>query len=69
MEEARQAFFRGQTGEKVPVLFERMVEPGVYEGHMPNYTPVRVESGEDISGQILWVKLIGAAEEYCTGER
>lgn len=69
MEESRQAFFRGQLGQRVPVLFERAVEPGVYEGHTPNYTAVRVKSGEDLAGKILWTELTGAGEEYCTGER
>ena len=40
-----------------PVLFEREVAEGVYEGHMTNYVKVRVESTEDISHKIMDVYL------------
>jgi len=44
-------------GKTFPVLFEREVAEGVYEGHMTNYVKVRVESTEDISHKIMDVYL------------
>ncbi len=68
MDQSRRAFFQAQVGLEEPVLFEEAMCPGVYEGHTPNYTPVRAESREDLSGRILLVRLTGAEGDWCRGE-
>ena len=61
--ESQRAFYQAQAGKGFPVLFEQAVEKNVYEG----YTPVRVASPVDLSGQICTVRLTEALDEYCVG--
>ncbi len=68
MEQSRQEFLRAQTGTVQEVLIEREAGPGLWEGFTGNYTPVRIEGGEGLSGRILPVKIVRAADGYCLGE-
>ncbi len=61
----KELFFREQIGRTEPVLFEQECERGVYEGYTENYTPVKVHSETDISGQILSVKITEAESDCC----
>ncbi len=67
MEDCRRAFFAAQAGREDEVLFERELEPGLYEGLTANYTPVRARCEEDPRGRIIGVRLTEGTEEYCTG--
>ncbi len=62
-EKSRQAFFRAQLGRREPVLFEREIAPGIWEGRTVNYTPVRVKSRESLAGEIRET-LIGEDEDW-----
>ncbi len=64
---SREEFYKGQLGETARVLFETE-ENGVYFGYTENYTPVKMHSDVDISGQIIKVKLISNTSEFCVGE-
>ena len=66
--ETQRQFFATQIGRTESVLFERAVQPGVYEGYSMNYTPILASSGRDISGQILPVVIENCTEEYCIGK-
>lgn len=63
----KEIFFNHQVGLTEPVLFEREVAKGVYDGYTANYTPVKVASGENLCGRILPVTIVESASEYCTG--
>ena len=63
----RQAYYQSQLGKIYPVLFEQPVGGQAYEGHTPQYTPVRVKSSRPLSGKVLPVLLTEAGEEFCTG--
>lgn len=67
-QETRRAFLKQQVGRTEPVLFERALEKGVYEGYTENYTPVRAACGTDLSGQLLPVRILEAFDDFCTGE-
>lgn len=60
-------FYRAQMGRTEEVLFERAVEPNVYEGHTKNYTPVRAASSRPLHGQILPTVLSSFGPEGCLG--
>jgi threonylcarbamoyladenosine tRNA methylthiotransferase MtaB len=66
--ETRRAFFEQQIAKVEPVLFERECEDGVYEGYTENYTPVRAPSKTNLSGEIRFVTIKKAEEDYCVGE-
>lgn len=66
--ETRRAFLERQVGRTEPVLFERELEKGVYEGYTENYAPVRAASGTDLSGQILPVCVTEAFGDFCAGK-
>ena len=68
MEESRLRFMRSMEGLTEEVLIEREVCHGLWEGLTGNYTPVRVEGGEGLSGRILTVRLIKALDGCCMGE-
>ncbi len=53
----RNEFLNNQIGKTVNVLFENEIEPNVYQGYTKNYTPVRMNSNEDIIGQELDVTI------------
>lgn len=68
MEESRLEFMGAQAGRTENVLFEQEAAPGIWEGLTPNYTPVRVESPRELSGEILPVRITGVENGYCVGE-
>lgn len=62
-------FLEKFIGREKTILFEREVEPNVYEGHTTNYINVRVKSSKSIINQILNVKLLKViAEDKMYGE-
>lgn len=65
--ESQRKFCQKMIGRREAVLFEEATAPGVYQGHTANYTPVRAECAEDVSGRILEVLLTGADEAGCFG--
>lgn len=62
----QRAFHESQVGRVEEVLFEQPVAENVYEGYTRNYTPVRMASAQNVSGQLLSVCLTEAADDYCT---
>ena len=66
--ETRKTFLGRQVGRREPVLFERALETGVYEGYTENYTPVRAACGSDLSGRIVPVDLTEASDDFCFGK-
>ena len=66
--ECAQDFAQSQTGREEQVLFERVCEEGIWEGHCMNFTKVRVKSEECLSGQIRRVRLDRADEDVIWGE-
>lgn len=65
--ETQRAFFDTQVGRTEQVLFERAVQPGVYEGYSMNYTPVLAASGISLAGQIRTVRIESNAGTHCIG--
>lgn len=65
--ETQRAFFDTQVGRTEQVLFERAVQPGVYEGYSMNYTPVLAASGTSLAGQIRTVRIESNAGTHCIG--
>lgn len=66
--EGQLAYYRGQLGKRYPVLFEQEAGEGVYEGHTPEYTPVRVEwAGPSLQGEVREVLLESLQDGYCVG--
>ena len=61
------AFFDAQVGRVEEVLFERAVQPGVYEGYTRNYTPVLAASGTSLAGKICAVSIASNAGTHCIG--
>lgn len=55
---SREAFLDRFVGKIMPVLFEREVENGIYEGKTSNYITLRVHSETDIHGQIHDVRML-----------
>jgi len=64
---ARRAFLQSQAGTQAEVLLETKLPDGRWEGHTPNYTPVRVEAPDGQSGRILPVRITGAEQDWCVG--
>ena len=65
--ETQRTFFNTQVGRTEQVLFERAVQPGVYEGYSMNYTPVLAASGTSLAGQIRTVRIESNAGTHCIG--
>jgi len=63
----QQEFYESQVGLTETVLFEREVEKNLWEGYTMNYTPVLAVCSENISGEILPVKLTAVSGEHCVG--
>lgn len=62
------AFLRENDGLTAPVLFEKSPEDGWWEGHTPNYIPVRLVSSERINGKIKDVVIhFNKQKNYMTG--
>ena len=62
-----QEFLSSQIGKTFPVLFERCAD-GTAEGYTPNYSRVLVKTDENLSGQIINVKIISAENDLCYGK-
>lgn len=60
-------FLRSHVGLTVPVLFESR-ENGLFEGFAPDYAPVRVRSGEDLHGRIVYTAVEASDGEACFGK-
>lgn len=61
-------FLREYVGQDVEVLYERMVEDGIYEGHTTNYIKVRGRSEKDLTNQICKTRITKAETEELFGE-
>ncbi len=61
------AFLQERMGRVYPVLFEREIAPGIYEGHTTNYIKVHAASTRDLSNQIVPVLLTQAQKETAEG--
>lgn len=61
-------FLREYVGQDVAVLYERMVEDGIYEGHTTNYIKVRGRSEKDLTNQICKTHITKAEGEELFGE-
>lgn len=68
-EKSSDRFIKAQVGRYSHVLFEQQAENGMYEGFTENYVKVMMESDTDISGEIIRVKIIKAAEGYLYAEK
>lgn len=64
----RKDFLSSQVGRTEEILFERKDENDLYSGYTKNYTKVKVNSVEDISNEILSVKITSVVDDYCIGE-
>lgn len=61
-------FLREYVGQDVAVLYERMVEDGIYEGHTTNYVKVRGRSEKDMTNKICKTHITKAEAEELFGE-
>lgn len=66
--QTRRTFLQSQVGREEPVLFETTQTPYGTEGYTPNYTPVCVETDEELCGQIRRVRITAALNDCCLGE-
>lgn len=64
----RAAFLQGHVGKEFPVLFEQRHSDGFFTGYTPDYTPVRVQNDESLTGHTLSVFITGVEEDGCTGQ-
>ena len=60
-------FLNSQVGMTETVLVERLRNNNYYEGYTMNYTPVRICTDMDISGEIVRVKISKAFDDCCEG--
>ena len=67
-DETRRAFLQSQVGLVEEVLFETTETPYGIEGYTANYTPVCVQTDEDIRGQMRKVRITAALNDQCLGE-
>ncbi len=61
-------FLKEYVGQDVEVLYERMVEDGVYEGHTTNYIKVRGRSEKDLTNKICKTHIAQAEVEELLGK-
>ncbi len=66
-EEIRSEQFTMMQGKTVSVLFE-MPKDGFNCGYTKNYTPVKVKSENDLSGEIRSVLITETHDDFCIGE-
>ena len=66
-EKLHQAFLRSQRGKTEKVLFETRRPDGLFEGYTMNYTQVYIKTDDDVSNQILKVRLDEIMGEGCVG--
>ena len=62
------SFMESQLGIVEDVLFETVSESGIWEGHSMNFTKVKIESKEMLSGRIRQIRLIRIDEDMIWGE-
>lgn len=55
----RTEFLKSQIGRDASVLFERQNSNGFFEGYTQNYTPIKMYSDRDLSGEIINIVLDG----------
>ncbi len=63
----RNRFLDELVGKTVNVLFETP-KGSTIQGYTENYTPVSINSSEDLCGEIRKVKITSATDELCYGE-
>lgn len=61
-------FIKGFVGKIMPVLYERQVSDGIYEGYTTNYIRVHLKCDKDISNSIVDTKIISEENEMAVGE-
>ncbi len=61
-------FIERFVGRTVPVLFEREIKDGVYEGYTTNYIRVNAEGSENLKNRIADVEIIKAENDTAIGE-
>ena len=57
------------VGKVCPVLFERRLDDGGYEGHMTNYVKVHADFDDDVSHRIVPVKIVSHKDGVAWGEK
>lgn len=67
-QKSREEFLNSQIGTIASVLFERKTDSLTNSGYSKNYTPVIVQSKEDLTGKILNVNITGFEDDFCIGE-
>ena len=65
--ESETAFLKSQVGKVCSVLFETK-RGNLNEGYTKNYTYVKVDSPDDLCGEIRDVRISNTADDYCIGE-
>ena len=65
--ESETAFLKSQIGKICSVLFETK-RGNLNEGYTKNYTYVKVDSPDDLCGEIRDVRITDTADDYCVGE-
>ncbi|MBQ3563836.1 MAG: tRNA (N(6)-L-threonylcarbamoyladenosine(37)-C(2))-methylthiotransferase MtaB [Clostridia bacterium] len=65
--ESETAFLKSQVGKVCSVLFETK-RGNLNEGYTKNYTYVKVDSPDDLCGEIRDVRITDTADDYCIGE-
>ena len=65
--ESEAAFLKSQVGKVCSVLFETK-RGNLNEGYTKNYTYVKVDSSDDLCGEIRDVRISNTADNYCIGE-
>lgn len=64
---SRKEFLQSQVGRTEQVLFEQRTADGCFEGYTKNYTPVRVITDKELSGNICETKIISVSDDWCNG--
>lgn len=67
-QQTKLAFLEKQIGLDEEVLWEREIQPGIWEGYTSNYTLIHGSGSGDFSGKLLPVHISGTSEDWCTGE-
>ena len=65
--EMEAVFLKTQVGRRVSVLFETY-KNGIAEGYSENYTRVRMQSEQDISGKTEDVIIVSSEADFCIAE-
>lgn len=61
-------FLKTQIGRTESVLVERFRKNEYYEGYTMNYTPVHIYCDNNITGEIVNVKITEYGDDFCIGE-